>query len=67
MNLLKKMARDMAFLKKKVSGIEVTINEIDADIHREVSPEYLKKLAGICKEEGVKFNDMDEFDKYFSA
>lgn len=45
--LIRKMADDVAALKAQMSRIEITINEIDQDIHREVNPQYLKKLEKI--------------------
>ncbi len=57
---------DLAFLKEKISLIEVSINEIDADLHREINPDYAKKLEKIEKEDKrIHFKNMDEFDKHF--
>ncbi len=41
-------------------------NEIDMDIHREVNPQYLKKLEKIKKQQGIEFKNAEEFDAYFS-
>ena len=35
-------------------------------IHREINPEYLKKLEKIQKQQGIKFRTAEEFDAYFS-
>jgi SMC interacting uncharacterized protein involved in chromosome segregation len=43
--LLRKMVDDVESLKEQMTRIEIAINEIDNDIHREVNPEYLKKLV----------------------
>lgn len=66
-DLIKKMAKDISFLKSQISHIKITVGEIDADMHRQVDPDYLEKLKKIRKQKGVKFKGMEEFDKYFSA
>ncbi len=64
--LLKRMMDDVASLKEQMTRIEIAINEIDNDIHREVNPEYLKKLEKIQKQRGIRFKSAEEFDAYFS-
>ncbi len=64
--LIRKMVDDMASLKEQMTRIEIAINEIDNDIHREVNPEYLKKLRKIQKQKGIRFKNAEEFDAYFS-
>ncbi len=64
--LIRRMADDVASLKEQMSRIEIVINEIDQDIHREVNPQYLKKLEKIQKQKGVRFKSADEFDAHFS-
>ena len=64
--LLRRMVDDVASLKEQMTRIEITINEIDNDIHRELNPEYLKKLEKIQKQKGIKFKSAEEFDAYFS-
>ncbi|VVB88757.1 Uncharacterised protein [uncultured archaeon] len=64
--LIRKMADDVASLKEQMSRIEIAINEIDQDIHREVNPQYLKKLEKIRKQKGVRFNNVEEFEAEFS-
>jgi hypothetical protein len=64
--LLRRMVDDVASLKEQMTRIEIAINEIDNDIHREVNPEYLKKLKKIQKQKGVRFKSAEEFDAYFS-
>lgn len=64
--LLRKVVDDVASLKEQMTRIEIAINEIDNDIHREVNPEYLKKLEKIQKQKGVRFKNAEEFDAYFS-
>lgn len=51
--LLRRMMDDVASLKEQMTRIEIAINEIDSDIHREVNPEYLKKLEKIQKQKGI--------------
>ncbi len=58
------MVDDVASLKEQMTRI--AINEIDDNIHREVNPEYLKKLEKIQKQKGIKFKNAEEFDAYFS-
>jgi len=64
--LIRRMADDVAALKEQMSRIEVAINEIDMDIHKEVNPQYLKKLEKIKKQKGIKFKSTEEFEAYFS-
>ncbi len=64
--LIRKMADDVASLKEQMSRIEIAINEIDMDIHKEVNPQYLKKLEKIQKQKGIKFKSAEEFEAYFS-
>jgi hypothetical protein len=35
-------------------------------IHREINPEYLKKLEQIQKQQSIEFTTAEEFDEYFS-
>ncbi len=64
--LMRRMVDDVASLKEQMTRIEIVINEIDNDIHREVNPEYLKKLEKIQKQKGIRFKSAEEFDAYFS-
>ncbi len=64
--LIRRMANDMATLKEQMSRLEIVINEIDQDLHREVNPQYLKKLDKIKKQKGIRFKSAEEFDEYFS-
>ncbi len=64
--LLKKMAEDLSFLKDKIAGIEISLNEIEQDLHREVNPEYLKKLENIKKQKGIRFKNVKDLDEYLS-
>ncbi len=64
--LIRRMADDVAALKDQMTRIEITVNEIDQDIHREVNPQYLKKLEKIQKQKGVRFKSAEEFESYFS-
>ncbi|MCL7415128.1 MAG: hypothetical protein M8349_03575 [ANME-2 cluster archaeon] len=64
--MLNEIKTDLNFLKEKMARIEVTVNEIDKDLHSKPNPEYVKKLNQIEKENSkVHFEDMDEFDKQF--
>ena len=64
--LIRRMADDVASLKEQMSRIEITMNEIDQDIHREVNPQYLKKLEKIQKQKGIRFKNAEEFEAFFS-
>ena len=45
--------------------IEITVNEIDADIHKTPNPEYLKKLKNIeRKDKRIHFKNIEDFDKH---
>jgi hypothetical protein len=64
--ILNEIRNDLNFLKEKVIGMEITINEIDSDIHKELNPEYVKKLDKIEKEDKrIHFRNIEEFDKHF--
>ncbi|MFZ3167319.1 MAG: hypothetical protein WA130_06860 [Candidatus Methanoperedens sp.] len=41
--LIRRMADYMATSKEQMSRLEIVINEIDQDLHREVNLQYLKK------------------------
>lgn len=57
---------DLNFLKEKISRMEITINEIDGDMHRKFNPRYAKKLENIeKKDKRIHFKYMGEFDKHF--
>jgi hypothetical protein len=64
--ILNEIKTDLNFLKEKIARIEVTVNEIDKDLHNKPNPEYVKKLDQIEKEDNkVHFKYMDEFDRQF--
>ena len=64
--ILEEIRNDLNFLKEKITLIESSINEIDADLHKEFNPGYAKKLDKIEKEnKRVHFKNMGEFDKHF--
>ncbi len=56
------LKEDLRDIKQNIMDIQATVSEIDADIHREIKPEYLKKLKEIRKERGRKFNTIKEFE-----
>ncbi|MBI4399130.1 hypothetical protein HY570_00120 [Candidatus Micrarchaeota archaeon] len=62
-NLLKRVAQDINFLKKKVNRIEEEVLDISNELH-EVRPEYIKKLKKI-KDEGTI--SQKEFEKKFGV
>lgn len=61
--LLQQIADDIADIKGKMTRLEVTIEEIDMDLH-EVKPRYLEKLKRIEKEGSLS---QQEFEKRFSV
>jgi hypothetical protein len=64
--ILNEIRSDLNFLKEKIIQIEITVNEIDSDVHRKLNPEYVKKLEKIEKEDKrVHFRNIEEFDKHF--
>jgi hypothetical protein len=64
--ILNEIRNDLNFLKEKVISMEITINEIDSDIHKEFNLEYVKKLDKIeKKDKRVHFRNIEEFDKHF--
>ncbi len=63
---LEEIKDDLNFLKDKIVQIEITVNEIDADVHRVPNQDYLKKLKTIEKEDKrIHFKNIDDFDKHF--
>ncbi len=64
--ILSEIRNDINFLKEKIISMEITINEIDYDIHKKLNPEYVKTLDKIEKEDKrIRFSDIEEFDKHF--
>lgn len=61
-NEIKDLKEGFDSIKQNIMDIQTTISEIDADIHREIRPEYLKKLQQIKKEKGRTFGTMKEFE-----
>lgn len=48
--ILNEIRNDLNFLKEKVISMEITINEIDSDIHKEFNPDY----------KHLKYEDMEK-------
>ena len=64
--MLNSIITDLNFLKEKIVQIELTVNEIDSDVHRRVNPEYLKELDQIEKrDKRVRLKNMDDFDQRY--
>ncbi len=64
--ILTEIRNDLNFLKEKIIQMEITINEIDSDLHKKFNPEYVKKLDKIEKEDKrIHFRSIEEFDKHF--
>ncbi len=64
--ILKNMQDDLSFLKANIVSLKQDVEEISGDIHREVRPEYLKKLEKIEKQKPIKFRNMKELVEFFS-
>ncbi len=41
--VLKEIMSDLQFLKEKIIRMEITMNEIDSDVHRKLNPRYAKR------------------------
>lgn len=66
--VLKEIRSDLGFLKEKIILMEITINEIDSDVHRKLNPKYVKKLEKIEKEDRrIHFKNIGEFDKHLNG
>ncbi len=64
--MLNSIITDLNFLKEKIVKIELTVNEIDSDVHRRANPEYLKELDQIEKlDKRVHLKSIDDFDQRF--
>ena len=64
--MLNSIITDLNFLKEKIVQIELTVNEIDSDVHRRANPEYLKELDQIEKlDKRVRLKNIDDFDQRF--
>ena len=64
--ILKRVEADLSFLKQKIISIELGVEEVNEDIHREVRSAYLKKLNKIEKQKPIKFKNMKELVEFFS-
>ena len=62
--LLKQVAEDMAFIKKKVLVIEHELKELDSDFHT-VRPSYIKKLEKIKQGKFFRYSSVDSLRKEF--
>lgn len=64
--LLNEIRNDLNFLKEKIISMEITISEIDSDIHKKLNPEYVKKLDKIERDDKrIHFRNIEEFDEHF--
>jgi len=64
--MLNSIITDLNFLKEKIVQIELTVNEIDSDVHRRANPEYLKELDQIEKrDKRMRLKNMDDFDQRY--
>lgn len=62
---MKEIMSDLDFLKEKIIRMEITINEIDSDVHRKLNPRYVKKLEKIEKDDKrIHFKNIEEFDRH---
>jgi len=60
---LKQLVKQVESLRAEIKEIKTTVNEIDRFQHREVRPEYIKKLKKISARKGKTYNSTDELDK----
>jgi len=64
--ILNHIRSDLDFIKEKIIRLEITINEIDSDVHKKYNPEYLTELEKIEKDDKrTHFGSIDEFDENF--
>ncbi len=56
--ILNKIVKELDFLKNKMTKIEVTLDEIDNDLH-EPSPAYLKRLEKLKKEGTISSKEFE--------
>ena len=64
--ILKHIISDLDFIKEKKILLEITINEIDSDVHKKYNPEYLTELEKIENDDKrTHFGSIDEFDEHF--
>ena len=64
--MLNSIITDLNFLKEKIVQIELTVNEIDSDVHKRANLEYLKELDQIEKRDTrVRLKNMDDFDQRY--
>ena len=64
--MLNSIITDLNFLKEKIVQIELTVNEIDSDVHRRANPEYLKELDQIEKlDKRVHLKNIDDINQRF--
>ena len=64
--MLNSIITDLNFLKEKIVKIELTVNEIDSDVHKKANPEYLKELDQIEKwDKRFRLKNMDDFDQRY--
>ena len=60
---LKQLVKEVKSLRSEVNEIKITVNEIDRFQHKEVKPEYIKKLKRISSEKGKTFASVDGLEK----
>ena len=61
--ILNHIISDLDFIKEKIILLEITINEIDSDVHKKYNPEYLTELEKIERDDKrMHFGSIDEFD-----
>ncbi|MGP8329124.1 MAG: hypothetical protein ACT6FF_02235 [Methanosarcinaceae archaeon] len=66
LEMLNSIITDLNFLKEKIVQIELTVNEIDSDVHRRSNPVYLKELDRIENlDQRVHLKNIDDFDQRF--
>ena len=64
--ILNEIKNDLNFLKEKIIRMEITINEIDSDVHKKLNPEYANELKKIEENDTrIHFTNIKEFDRHF--
>ena len=61
--ILKQLVKEVKSLRSEVKEIKITVDEIDLFQHREVRPEYIKKLKKISSQKGKTYTSVEELEK----
>jgi len=60
---LKQLVEEVKSLRSEVKEIKIAVNEIDRFQHREVKPEYIKKLKRIASQRGKTYTSVNDLER----